>query len=182
MPVIRITSLPPDDSLEIPTVLADLSQALAETFDIDIRHIAITWQLLPAGHYADGGITTDRQPESTHPLRVDVLIPDFNPPENIEKILLLLGEELANSVKVAQENIFIHLRTAQSGTIYDGGAIVEWPAAREDKQMTDRTERSGQERRTDDDRRQANDPNSSPEERRSGTERRSGEDRRNNSK
>jgi phenylpyruvate tautomerase PptA (4-oxalocrotonate tautomerase family) len=178
MPVIRITSLPFASDPDIPASIRGVSATLATLFDIDEQHITITWDFLQPGHYSSGGETADYQSPNSHPLIVKILVPDFNPPENIEKILLSVAEVLAKSVKVSQGNIFIHLETAHSGSVFDDGIIARWPAAREDNQMTDQPKRSGEDRRDDEDRRSANDPNASPEERRSGMERRSGEDRR----
>ncbi len=129
MPIIRITSLPFDPEPDIPAAIQTVSATLASLFDIDEQFIFISWSFLLPGHYSSGGVIADSQPPNSHPVMVNILVPDFNPPENIEKIILSVAEVLAKSVKVSQENIFIHLQTARSGTVFDNGDIVEWPAA-----------------------------------------------------
>lgn len=129
MPIIRITSLPFEPEADIPAAIRTVSATLASLFDIDEQHISISWNYLSPGHYSTGGILADTQPQQSHPLMVEILVPDFNPPENIRNIILSVAEVLAKSVKVSQDNIFIHLQTARSGAVFDNGDIVEWPAA-----------------------------------------------------
>ncbi|NIQ97670.1 MAG: hypothetical protein GWN87_28475, partial [Desulfuromonadales bacterium] len=136
MPVIRITSLPFEHEAEIPAAIQKISATLASLFDIDEQHISISWHYLSPGHYCCGGEVADLQSADTHPLAVDILIPDFNPADVIEEILLAVAEVLAKSVNVSHDNIFIHLRTARSGTIFDSGMIAEWPAATKGEPMT----------------------------------------------
>ena len=126
MPFIHIASLPFDPTLQVSAVLEDLTLDFARGTGVAIEHVTATWVFLPPGHYAVAGKAASTQPETSHPLLVDLLSPDFNPPPQIEKMLRVVASSLAKRARVPIGNIFINHRVAHSGAVFDGGDIVRW--------------------------------------------------------
>jgi len=126
MPFIHIRSLPFDKPLKPAAVLTGLSEDFAAATGIALRHVTATWSFIEPGHYAAGGVTARSQPAATHPLLVDVLAPDFSPPQAIEGMLETIATSLAKRARLPRENIFIHYRQAHSGMVFDAGQVVRW--------------------------------------------------------
>lgn len=126
MPLISIKSLPLPECEEMGELLAGISRELADLTGIGLRHITITWEYLPPGHYAEGGETCEVQPEQTHPILVSVLAPDFHRPEKVEAMLKGIAAGIAARIPVSRDNIFVHFQDASSGKVFDAGRIVRW--------------------------------------------------------
>ncbi|WDT77425.1 MAG: hypothetical protein MPW16_09450 [Candidatus Manganitrophus sp.] len=126
MPFIHIKSLPFEEDLEMSSILAAVSRDFSERVGIEIAHVTVTWEYLESWHYAAGGLTAPNQPKESHPLLVDLLVPDFNPPETIEKMLTCVAASIAQRVGIPENNIFINVRQARSGQVFDAGEIVRW--------------------------------------------------------
>jgi hypothetical protein len=93
---------------------------------VGVEDVSATWEVLPAGRYAQGGQTLDRQPEASHPILVDLLAPGSNSDEAVERMLVTVAASISARTGVPQTNIFITYREARSGRVYDGGSIVRW--------------------------------------------------------
>ena len=126
MPFIHVKSLPFDRTLNVASVLETLTKDFAKGTSIGLEHVTATWEFLPAGHYAVAGKTVSHQPASSHPVLVDLLSPDFNPPEKIEKMLQVIASSISNQIKIPINNIFINHRQARSGMVFDAGEIARW--------------------------------------------------------
>ena len=126
MPFIHIKSLPPSEPLVIQSLLENLARDFAAALDIDLEHVTTTWQSLAPGHYAVAGVSAVSQPANTHPILIDVLAPDFNSAETIEKMLGAVADIFSRLSGIAKTNIFIHYRAAHSGEVFDAGEIVRW--------------------------------------------------------
>jgi phenylpyruvate tautomerase PptA (4-oxalocrotonate tautomerase family) len=126
MPFIHIKSLPFEEDLEMSSILTAVSRDFSEQMGMKIEHVTVTWEYLEAWHYAAGGRTVANQPSDSHPILVDLLVPDFNPPETIEKMLKCVAASIANRVRIPENNIFINVRPSQSGQVFDAGEIVRW--------------------------------------------------------
>ncbi|MDC4224149.1 MAG: hypothetical protein MPW15_07965 [Candidatus Manganitrophus sp.] len=126
MPFIHIKSLPFEEDLEMSSILAAVSRDFSEEMGIKIEHVTVTWEYFEGWHYGAGGRTAANQPKESHPILVDLLVPDFNPPEAIEKMLVCVAASIAKRVEIPKNNIFIHLRQARSGQVFDSGEIVRW--------------------------------------------------------
>ncbi len=72
------------------------------------------------------GQVADCQPNGSHPLLVNLLAPDFSTAEAIEKMITCVATSLARLTGLPADNIFVHYRTAGSGTVFDAGKIVTW--------------------------------------------------------
>lgn len=126
MPFIHVKSLPFDRAFNVASVLEGLTKDFARGVSIDLEHVTATWEFLPAHHYAVAGITVSHQPENSHPVLVDLLSPDFNAAEKIEKMLEVVASSISKQAKIPIDNIFINHRQAHSGRVFDAGKIVRW--------------------------------------------------------
>lgn len=126
MPFIHIKSLPPAEPLDTAAVLEGLCADFARDTGIGVEHVAATWERLEPGHYAVGGKAASEQLAVSHPLLVDLLAPDFNAADDVERMLIAIAGSLAARAGVARDNIFINQREARSGRVFDAGEIVRW--------------------------------------------------------
>lgn len=125
MPIIRITSLPFEnqDSSAWPKAVCE---AFSTATEIPLQHVSVTWQLLPCGHYAHAGHNTYYQPNNSHPLIVEILLPDFYALDRVEKIMQCTVSAIHDVVGMPKENIFVQVNRARSGAVYDEGRVVRW--------------------------------------------------------
>jgi phenylpyruvate tautomerase PptA (4-oxalocrotonate tautomerase family) len=126
MPFIHVKSLPFDRTFNVASVLEGLTKDFAKGTGIGLEHVTATWEFLPSGHYAVAGKTASHQPENSHPVLVDLLSPDFNPPEKIETMLRVIASSISKQAKIPINNIFINHRQAHSGMVFDAGEIARW--------------------------------------------------------
>lgn len=104
----------------------DINSDFSITNHIPINHVHTTWEFYIPGHYAKGKNAPNYQPDSHHPLIVDLLTPNFNKSDTIKIMLTSLAKSISGHSKVDLNNIFINHRYAHSGMVFDDGKIVEW--------------------------------------------------------
>lgn len=126
MPFIHIKSLPFAKSFDVGAVLEGLSQDFAQETGIELKHVHATWEFLEPKHYAVAGKTSDFQSNSSYPILVDLLAPDFNDVKAIEMMLGCVALSLSKRVRVSRSNIFINYRQAHSGMVFDAGSVERW--------------------------------------------------------
>jgi hypothetical protein len=126
VPLIQIKSLPLEGGLSISSILEGISRDFSEQVGIEIKQVMITWEELPSWCYAIGGRTTPNQPKDSHPILVDLLVLDFNPPDRVEKMLRCVASIIAKWIGIQENNVFINVRAARSGQVLDAGEIVRW--------------------------------------------------------
>ncbi|MGH8652536.1 MAG: hypothetical protein ACREYE_10350 [Gammaproteobacteria bacterium] len=126
MPFIHVKSLAFEPALKVHAIVEGITKDFTKGTGIGLEHVTATWEFLPAGHYAVAGKTSSRQPETSHPVLVDLLSPDFNSPAQIEKMLRTVAVSISKRAKVPITNIFIYHRQVQSGTVFDAGEVVRW--------------------------------------------------------
>jgi hypothetical protein len=126
MPFIHVKSLPFAEERNIPVILEGLCADFADKTGIDLKYVTATWEFYAPGHYAVAGRSADTQPEGSHPVLVDLLLPDFNEKAAIEGYLHAAADSVAAHAEVAKDNIFVNARLARSGHVFDVGEIVRW--------------------------------------------------------
>ncbi len=126
MPVIQIKSLPFETAPDMDKVVQAISQDFAQACGIALEHISVLWEFIPAHHYAVAGKTCEYQPPDSHPLIIDLLIPDFNEAQRAELMLNSLAQSVSHHAKVPLDNMFINLRLARSAAVFDDGKVVRW--------------------------------------------------------
>ncbi|MBI3803778.1 MAG: hypothetical protein HY282_08460 [Nitrospirae bacterium] len=123
---IQINSLPFEQGREIGAILTGISHDFSEGVGIDLAQVIAIWEYLEPWHYAVAGRTAVNQPDDLHPILVELLVPDFDPPERIEKMLECLAASIAARVRIPKNNIFINVTQAASGRMFYAGEIVRW--------------------------------------------------------
>jgi hypothetical protein len=126
MPFIHIKSLPPIGNPDPQAVMKQLSRLFAKEMDMHEGNITITWEMLKPEYYLNHGRLAMQQPQDSHPVMVDLLVPDFNSQSRIEKMMGCIVELLAVTLAIPVGNVFIHCRLAASGSVMDKGEIVKW--------------------------------------------------------
>ncbi|HXH02232.1 MAG TPA: hypothetical protein VNN09_02820 [Candidatus Competibacteraceae bacterium] len=126
MPFIHIKSLPFETAFDVAAVVEGITHDFSAATGIGLEHVTATWLFLSPGHYAVAGSAAAQQPQSSHPVLVDLLAPDFNPPEVVEKMLNCVASSIAKRIGIPRSNIFINYQAAHSGMIFDAGEVVRW--------------------------------------------------------
>ena len=125
MPIIKVTSLPFEnqDSAAWPV---QVCEHFARSTEIPLKHVSVTWQLLPGGHYASAGTRAQYQPQDSHPIIVEIMLPDFYALDRVEKIIKAAVEAISFASRMAKTNVFVQVNRARSGAVFDEGRIVRW--------------------------------------------------------
>ena len=112
MPFVHIRSLPPTRPQFDAAAAAERVRAeLAAAAGIEEEHVTVTWEFAVAQ-------------ASARPLvLVDVLAPDFHPPERVEAMIRSVA---ASAAREAGVEAFVSFRAARSGHVFDEGDIVRW--------------------------------------------------------
>jgi phage-related protein len=126
MPFIHIKSLPMNESLDVPNVIAGIAQDFSDKVGTELCHIHTTWEFFNPRYYAKGDKTADIQPESHYPLIVDLLTPDSDSQETITLMLRTTAESISKRANFPVNNIFINHRQGHSGLVFDDGKIAHW--------------------------------------------------------
>lgn len=126
MPVIQVRALPMEPPLDTAAVLRRISADFARHAGIDESFVSLSWTWLQPGHYVCGGVAAEVQPQATHPLLVDLLVPEFHDTASAVRLLRVLAATLSEHTGVSLRNIFIELRLARSGRVFDDGVVVGW--------------------------------------------------------
>lgn len=126
MPFIHIKSLPFDPPLNMSPVVEGITKDFANGTGIGLEHVTATWEFISSGNYAVAGEAQHHQPSSTHPVLVDILSPDFNHMQQVEKMLQVAAKSISEHVRIPMGNIFINHRYARSGMVFDAGKVVKW--------------------------------------------------------
>lgn len=126
MPFIKIKSMEPTQAVDIGDVVVSIGSDFSSDLGIDIEHITVTWEYFSANHYAVAGKVVKKQPKASHPILVDMLVPDFNDAGKIQRMLESVASSISAHTSIPKTNIFINLSLAHSGQVYFGGDIVEW--------------------------------------------------------
>lgn len=126
MPFIHVKSLPFSTFFDASAALEGVTRDFAKETGIGLEHITSTWEFLSPGHYAVAGRAVSRQPRGSHPILVDLLVPDFNSGNKVRKMLVAVASSISKRAKVPVANVFVNLRQARSGMVFDAGEIVRW--------------------------------------------------------
>ena len=126
MPFIHVKSLPFEEPFSVSTVVEGITKDFARDTGIGLEHVTATWEFLPSGHYAVAGKAAQHQPQSSHPISVDLLAPDFNSPGDVERMLASAASSISRRAKIPISNVFINHRQAHSGAVFDAGEIGHW--------------------------------------------------------
>lgn len=126
MPIIRISSLPLSSSLDMGQVMQALSSGVSRDVRIEQAQLSITWQTITANHYIEKGELADSQPSHTHPILVELIVPDVLSKDLTEKIMHSLAHRLGKELNFPVSNIFIYERPLASHNVFEKGMLANW--------------------------------------------------------
>lgn len=126
MPIIHIKSLPFEQNFDRKKVVGGISVDFSRANNINLKHVSVVWEFMASDSYAVGGETSSRQMDSSHPLLVDLLVPDFNADDIRQKMIETLASSIAHNAGIAVNNMFINCRVAHAGMVFDQGTVVRW--------------------------------------------------------
>jgi hypothetical protein len=126
MPFIHIRSLPPSGRFESSEAVRAISRDFAAAAAADEQDVTVTWQILQPGHYSHAGNTATERLDFSHPILVELVAPDFHPPQRVEQLLGAAAQAVARAASVDWAHVFVEFRTARAGYVFEGGQIVRW--------------------------------------------------------
>lgn len=107
MPFSHVRSLSPGGRFESGEAVRAVSHDFAAAAGTDEQHVTVTWQILEPGHYSHAGQTAAEQPEDSHPVLVELLAPEFHPPQHVEEMLEATADAVARASGVDAANVFV---------------------------------------------------------------------------
>jgi phenylpyruvate tautomerase PptA (4-oxalocrotonate tautomerase family) len=126
MPFIHIKSLPQASNADYQTVMRQLSGRFAKDLDMQENNVTVTWEVLEPERYLNDGRFVSAQPQDSHPVMVDLLVPDFNSEPRIEKMMECIVELLSVKLGIPVGNVFVNCRPSSSGMVLDKGEVMKW--------------------------------------------------------
>ncbi len=127
MPVIEIRALPQAAGVNVGSVLAAVTQAVAALLGEEPRGTWATWDELEPGRYSEGGAAPTVQPFATHPPLVRIAGGSGKTPELVERILETVAATLAHELRIEPGNVFARYEQLEPGRLFSGGEV--WPRA-----------------------------------------------------
>jgi hypothetical protein len=126
MPFLHVRSLPLSGAFEAADAVRAVSAEFAHAAAVGEEHVTVTWQVIPPHHYASSGKTAASHPAPSHPVLVELVAPDFNAPERIERMLSSAAAAVSRQAGVAVDEVFVLFQPARSGHVFDRGEVVRW--------------------------------------------------------
>ncbi|MBL4798004.1 MAG: hypothetical protein JKY50_11365 [Oleispira sp.] len=126
MPIIRINSLPLPDKLDMKQVMEALSSGISRDVRIEQAQLSLSWQITAANHYIAKGELAETQPSHSHPILVELLMPEILSKSLSEKIMHSLAHRLGKELNFPVTNIFIYERQLASQQVFEKGMIANW--------------------------------------------------------
>ncbi|MFT4908766.1 MAG: hypothetical protein ACI978_002863 [Oleispira sp.] len=126
MPIIRISSLPLPDTLDMQRVMQALSSGVSRDVRIEQAQLSVSWQYIQENHYIAKGELADKQPSHTHPILVELLVPEVLSKDLTEKIMHSLAHRLGKELNFPVSNIFIYERKLISSQVFENGMLANW--------------------------------------------------------
>ena len=126
MPIVSISSLPLKADIDFVAFSADLSESLYQRTGIDKQHTSVRWSRIEPGMYAVAGEEASIQHECSHPILVELLIPDLHHQETIEIMMDCIAQAIEKAGRVSKDNIFIYANTVRSSCVFDKGMVQRW--------------------------------------------------------
>lgn len=126
MPIIRISSLPLSDTLDMKQVMQALSSGVSRDVRIEQAQLSICWQHLAENHYIAKGELAEKQPSHTHPILVELLVPEVLSSDLTERIMHSLAHRLGKELNFPVSNIFIYERELKAKQVFEKGMLANW--------------------------------------------------------
>ncbi len=124
MPIIQIRSLPRAEPFDTSVALARICRELASAIGVEEPEVWATWETLPAGRYVEGSAAPVEQPRETHPPLVRIQAAGGRSPEEIARVLRVVGDAVAATMGIEPGNVFVHYEELGAGRVFTGGEIL----------------------------------------------------------
>ena len=118
MPIIEITSLPPDGSIDVAAALARVTTDVASHLGVDPRGTWAIWRPVEPGAYAEGEDAPATQPPETHPAIVDLFAGRRDDPAALMRVV---GRAVVEAFGPHDGNVVVRLTDADDGHVSWGG-------------------------------------------------------------
>lgn len=126
MPIIRISSLSLSEKFDMKEVMQALSSGIARDVRIEQSQLSISWQMIDANHYISMGEVAEIQPSHSHPILVELLMPDVLSKDLSEKIMHSLAHRLGKELNFPVSNIYIYERKLAASQVFEKGMVAHW--------------------------------------------------------
>lgn len=126
MPIIRISSLSLSEKFDMKEVMQALSSGIARDVRIEQSQLSISWQMIEANHYISMGEVAEIQPSHSHPILVELLMPDVLSKDLSEKIMHSLAHRLGKELNFPVSNIYIYERQLPASQVFEKGMVAHW--------------------------------------------------------
>ena len=124
MPILEVTALPQAPEIDLESVAAALTHAVAAELGEDQSGTWVVWRTVQPGSYLEGSATAAVQPTSTHPPLTRVIAYEGREPEMVSRILAAVAETLVSELGLAEGNAFVTWNEARAGQVYTGGVVL----------------------------------------------------------
>ena len=114
MPIIEITSLPPEGPFDAAAALAEVTTAVASFLGEDPRGTWAIWRPVGPGTYAEGADAPASQPRETHPAIVDVFAGRRGDPASL---LRAVGGAVVAAFGLDDGNVVVRLTDADEAHV-----------------------------------------------------------------
>lgn len=126
MPIIRISSLPLAETVDMGRVMEALSSGISRDVRMEQAQLSICWQYMQPNHYIAKGELAEKQTARSHPIMVEMLIASAMSQDLREKIMHSLAHRLGKELNFPVSNIFIYERELQQGQVFENGMLANW--------------------------------------------------------
>lgn len=126
MPLIRIRSLPLAQDTDIARVLEGISKEFAEAVAISVDQIHLSWEYWAPGFYVHQGRAAGLQEDHSHPVQVEIFVPDHFSQTRVELMLSRITKAICRRVHVSFENVLVVHRKLASGSVFSHGSLQRW--------------------------------------------------------
>jgi hypothetical protein len=127
MPIFEIKALPQKMGIDPQVVMKKLCLEIATVMKIPEHQVWATWDPILPGHYVEGGVSADVQPNSTHPPIINLIAFEGRPDSLMEKVIIRAAEVLSAELKLEKGNVYIQFTETRSGRTYVGGELKKRP-------------------------------------------------------
>jgi hypothetical protein len=126
MLIIRVSSLPFPESLDMKRVLKALSSGVSRDVRVEENQLSLYWQYIQENHYIAKGKLANTQSSNTHPILVELIVPEVLSKDLTEKIMHSLAHRLGKELNFPVSNIFIYERKLMSNQVFENGMQANW--------------------------------------------------------
>ena len=117
MPIIEITSLPPQGSIDVAAALARVTTEVAAYLGEDPRGTWAIWRRVEPGAYAEGAHAPGTQPRGSHPAIVDLFAGRREDPAALMRIV---GRAVVEAFGLDDGNVVVRLTDADDAHVWWG--------------------------------------------------------------